>query len=100
MTSPSKACLAAMALALMSSGSVMAEPRPGGDRLDIRDAQGERTSVPNRGMNMDNVRDVYGEPRDIEGPVGDPPITRWVYDGYSVYFEHSLVLHTVVEGRD
>jgi hypothetical protein len=28
--------------------------------------------------------------------VGDPPITRWDYDGWSVYFEYDLVLFTVL----
>ncbi len=28
--------------------------------------------------------------------VGEPPITRWKYPGFEVYFEHQLVIHTVV----
>jgi len=100
MTSRSRICLSAVVIALLSFGSVMAEPRPGGDRLWIEDAEGQDIQAPTRGMNMENVRNVHGEPRDIEGPVGDPPITRWVYDGYSVYFEHELVLHTVVEASE
>jgi hypothetical protein len=27
--------------------------------------------------------------------VGHPPITRWDYPAYSVFFEHDHVLHTV-----
>ncbi|MCP1726697.1 hypothetical protein J2T60_000662 [Natronospira proteinivora] len=100
MTSRSKICLSAVAIALLSHGSVMAEPRSGGDRLWIEDAESHDIDVPSRGMNMENVRNVHGEPRDIEGPVGDPPITRWVYEDYSVYFEHELVLHTVLEATD
>jgi len=30
-----------------------------------------------------------------DGPL-HPPITRWDYDGYSVFFENSTVLHSVV----
>jgi hypothetical protein len=30
--------------------------------------------------------------------VGDPPITRWEYPGFVVYFEHHLVVHTVARG--
>jgi hypothetical protein len=28
--------------------------------------------------------------------VGDPPITRWVYDRFTVYFENDRVIHSVV----
>ena len=28
-------------------------------------------------------------------PSGKPPITRWDYDGFSVYFEHQHVIHAV-----
>jgi hypothetical protein len=28
--------------------------------------------------------------------VGDPPISRWVYDHFTVYFEYDKVLHSVV----
>lgn len=52
--------------------------------------------VPTRGMDMDNVRNVFGEPQEEHAPVGDPPITRWDYDGYSVFFEYDKVLHSVI----
>lgn len=51
---------------------------------------------PTRSMRMETVKSKFGEPAQVSGPVGEPPITRWDYDGYSVYFEHELVLHTVV----
>lgn len=51
---------------------------------------------PRSGMKMDQVRAKFGSPG-TEGPsVGQPPISRWDYDGYSVYFEHDTVLTTVV----
>jgi hypothetical protein len=51
---------------------------------------------PHRGMTMDQVRQRYGAP-DIEYPwVGEPPITRWEYAGYSVFFEYQHVLTSVV----
>ncbi len=91
--------LSLTACALLLSGPVLAEPREGGDRLRIEAGEHVGVDAPTRGMNMDNVRDVFGQPRDRRGPVGDPPITRWDYDGFSVYFEHNLVLHSVVHGR-
>ena len=48
-----------------------------------------------RGMTMDDVRRLRGEPERVYGPVGEPPITRWYYANESFYFEHSLVLDRV-----
>ncbi len=51
---------------------------------------------PHRGMTMDQVRQRYGEPV-VEYPrVGEPPITRWEYANYSVFFEYQHVLTAVV----
>jgi len=52
-------------------------------------------SMPTRGMTMSRVEAAFGAPVDRIGPVGRPPITRWDYPGYSVFFEHEHVLHTV-----
>jgi hypothetical protein len=86
---------AALSIALMAT-TALAEPRTGGDRLRVDQPEQRDINTPVRGMSMDNVRDVFGEPRDIRGPVGEPPITRWDYRGFSVYFEHHLVLHSVI----
>lgn len=51
---------------------------------------------PTRNMKMDTVKQKFGEPTQMSGAVGEPPITRWDYDGYSVYFEHESVLTTVI----
>ncbi|MEJ2213867.1 MAG: hypothetical protein P8Y20_07355 [Gammaproteobacteria bacterium] len=51
---------------------------------------------PSRGMNMDTVKKRFGEPAQSFAAVGEPPITRWDYDAYSVFFEHELVLSTVI----
>ena len=51
---------------------------------------------PVRGMTMDAVRERFGEPKSRLPAVGNPPITRWIYDRYTVYFEHDLTLHVVV----
>ena len=51
---------------------------------------------PERGARQDKVRAQFGEPLRIVGPVGDPPITRWEYDRFTVVFEHQYVLHSVV----
>jgi hypothetical protein len=50
---------------------------------------------PTNGMSMDRVLQRHGEPAERMAPVGDPPITRWVYPDYTVYFERELVLTSV-----
>ncbi|MDN5863434.1 MAG: hypothetical protein L0H19_08290 [Salinisphaera sp.] len=55
-------------------------------------------TLPHRGMNMDAVVSRYGAPQTRHPAVGDPPITRWDYPGFSVFFEYDLVLHSVVPG--
>ncbi len=51
---------------------------------------------PERGSTMAAVRARYGEPAVAHPAVGDPPITRWDYPQFSVFFEHNLVLHAVL----
>lgn len=51
--------------------------------------------VPINNMTMSGVRNNFGEPERILDAVGEPPITRWQYPGYIVYFEHDLVITTV-----
>ena len=52
--------------------------------------------VPGNGMTKDQVAQRFGEPSEKVGAVGDPPISRWVYENYTVYFEYDLVLHSVI----
>jgi hypothetical protein len=51
---------------------------------------------PHRGMTMQQVTKRWGEPAQKVDAVGKPPITRWEYDGFTVYFEHEHVVHTVL----
>ncbi len=53
-------------------------------------------TMPTRGMNMTLVRKHFGQPEKIVNPVGDPPISRWIYDGFIVYFERNHVIHAIV----
>lgn len=52
---------------------------------------------PARGMSMDTVIERFGQPTQRLPAVGDPPITRWVYDGYTVYFEDQHTITSVVQ---
>lgn len=51
---------------------------------------------PDRGSTMATVQRRYGEPTNRHATVGDPPITRWDYPQFAVYFEHDRVLHAVL----
>ncbi len=60
-------------------------------------------SLPSRGMSMANVEHIFGAPQQKLPAVPDPgtkrhpPITRWIYPGYVVYFEYNYVVHTVLK---
>jgi hypothetical protein len=58
--------------------------------------QAERMDLPENGQSMDDVRARFGDPANRNAAVGDPPITRWDYDSFSVYYEYGLVLFTVL----
>lgn len=51
---------------------------------------------PRSGSSMSAVYEAFGEPASIKEAVGEPPITRWVYPGYTVYFERDRVISVVV----
>jgi hypothetical protein len=55
-------------------------------------AAGER---PARGSSMARVESRFGAPATRSGPVGQPPITRWDYPDFVVFFEYEHVVHAV-----
>jgi len=52
-------------------------------------------SRPTRGMSQTSVQSKFGSPAAVKSPVGDPPITRWEYQNFIVYFEYDKVIHSV-----
>jgi hypothetical protein len=52
--------------------------------------------TPKRGMTMDQVSSKFGAPTAKVPAVGKPPISRWEYPGFVVYFENDYVIHSVV----
>lgn len=52
---------------------------------------------PANGMSMADVEARYGSPQEQRAPVGDPPITQWIYSDFVVYFEHNLTIHSVTK---
>lgn len=69
------------------------DPRPG--ELNPAEIVEQLPSMPPRGVTKSEVRERLGEPRRRVAAVGDPPISRWVYDQFTVYFEYDRVLHSV-----
>ncbi len=51
---------------------------------------------PSRGMSMDQVEAKFGSAIEKRAAIGEPPITRWRYPQFDVFFEHNLVIHSVV----
>jgi hypothetical protein len=74
------------------------------DTFDVRKnaAIGTRSDLPRRGLSMAQVEQRYGAPVEkLPTAGGDaprhPPINRWRYNGYTVYFERNRVIHSVVD---
>jgi hypothetical protein len=68
------------------------------DGIDV-DKQTEQMR-PRPGLSMAAVESTYGAPSQRHAAVGGsvvqhPPITRWDYPSFSVYFENDRVIHAV-----
>lgn len=84
----------ALTLAL-AAGPLVAETLVVGDQVQLRPVTRE---LPRRGSSMSTVETQFGAPKARHAAVGEPPITRWDYEGFSVYFEHQHVVHAVAIG--
>ena len=86
-----------LAAALAAAFSIVPCGTLSADVLLIEEVrQSERMELPDNGLTQADVRARFGQPAATHPAVGDPPITRWDYDGWSVYFEYDLVLFTVL----
>jgi len=87
-----KIFLATMLLALAATTQVSA------DTLLIDEVMrnsADQADRPSGGLSMSDVEEKFGEPLRKYAAVGTPPITRWEYPDYVVYFEGEIVLHSV-----
>jgi outer membrane protein assembly factor BamE (lipoprotein component of BamABCDE complex) len=55
----------------------------------------EQSGRPTRGMTQANVESTFGAPQKTDEAVGDPPISKWHYEKFVVYFEYDRVIHAV-----
>ncbi len=82
--------------ALLALSPAMADVLTIPDLGNTSEVAAEHIAVPSRGLTMDEVREQFGTPNEIKPPVGNPPITRWIYEKFTVHFEQNYVIHTVV----
>ena len=87
----SRILMSLLTLLLINSGPALA------DVLLVDSIQSApQIQTPRNGLSMPQVRQQFGNPKAEIPAVGDPPISRWEYDGYSVFFEYDLALHSVI----
>ena len=74
------------------------------DTFDVRKnvRHGAAGDLPRRGLSMAQVERQYGAPVEKMPTAGGdaprhPPINRWRYNGYTVYFERNRVIHSVAD---
>ena len=71
----------------------------GAQNLDMRatdwSATFDQPGKPTRGMTQASVQENFGAPRSTRAAVGDPPISRWEYADFVVFFEYDKVIHAV-----
>jgi hypothetical protein len=60
-------------------------------------SQAANVAKPTSGMTAESVEANFGSPDAKVAPVGDPPISRWEYSDFVVFFEYDRVIHTVVK---
>lgn len=91
----------ALALLLLAASSASADTL----LIDGIDIDKQSADVrPKPGMSMTAVESTYGAPSQRHAAVGgaiaeQPPITRWDYPSFSVYFENDRVIHAVARRR-
>lgn len=86
---------AALTLTILCGSVAAAETMVVDDQVVVRPSTVDR---PARGATMAAVEAKFGAPQTRHDAVGTPPITRWDYAGFSVFFEHERVIDAVATG--
>lgn len=94
-----KTLSASLALALAALA-----PAVGAETLLVERVQAEvAVAMPTRGSTMRQVQSRFGAPAQKLAPIAgpnsrrhNPPITRWIYPGFEVYFEYDHVIDAVL----
>lgn len=85
----------------LSLGMVAAAPCPADTLLIERAQAASHANLPKRGASMKEVEAQFGVapqkyPAVGGGSKSTPPITRWQYDNFNVYFENDHVVNAVL----
>lgn len=61
----------------------------------------KKANMPKHGDSMTNVAGKFGSAKNVKVSTGkvtkhNPKITRWDYPGFSVFFENTHVIHSVI----
>jgi hypothetical protein len=60
-------------------------------------SSGADGSRPMRGTTQAQVESKWGSPVTKKAAVGEPPISSWEYQAFTVYFEYDRVIHAVLK---
>jgi len=63
----------------------------------VNQSKASAEARPKRGMSMNTVESTWGQPIARRNAIGEPPIARWEYSEFVVYFEYSHVIHAVAK---
>lgn len=83
----------ALLLTLLAPTALLADTLtipPGSQGADL-----DASNLPHRGQSKRAVLERFGLADEEHKPVGQPPITRWDYRDFSVYFEYDHVINSV-----
>ncbi len=80
-----------LCLGILSTTTVQADVL----RIPISQQGSASIKMPTHGDKQAQVIQQFGEPSKRHASVGQPPIIRWDYPGFSVYFEQSTVVNSV-----
>ena len=61
----------------------------------VQQSQASSSERPASGLTKAEVEARFGAPTQMVAAVGDPPISRWEYPAFTVYFEFERVIHSV-----
>ncbi len=91
-----------LTLSLALTAGLLLQAPAQAETLLVERVQSQTQAMPGRGQSMSQVESRFGAPQvkhaAISGPNSrrsNPPITRWDYAGFSVYFEYSHVVDAV-----
>jgi hypothetical protein len=82
---------------ILAALALMTIPLHADTLLVKRSSEAQGGAYPKRGASKAQIAAQYGAPSTKHAPVGKPPITRWDYPAFSVYFEYDHVIDSVVK---